>query len=166
MNAKDWEQKLLSDEGWKIAIPGMFKGKKIKQARELYAKAQPRGVTEPQLVYEDEADENTYWVYAFSTNAGGLTNQEIQTLRARVAQVPLGNIRHDVAPREGKFEKFEPDNEGFYASYRDVRSLADDLQGVFLYLDADIGDKGKLLSLIVYGYIDGELYFCPIKLKK
>jgi hypothetical protein len=30
MNAKDLEQKLLSDKGWKIAIPGMFKGKKTK----------------------------------------------------------------------------------------------------------------------------------------
>lgn len=80
-----------------------------------------------------------------------------------MAQAPLGNIRHDVAPREGRFEKFEPNNEGFYASYRDLRSLADDLQGVFLYLDADIGDNGKRLSLIVYGYIYGELYFLPDK---
>jgi hypothetical protein len=143
MDAKHLEQQLLTEAGWKSIIPGAFKGKQIKESMKIFSGSKIRGVTENVPVHEDRYEDNNYCVYAFSTKPGGLTQDDVDLLKERTANIDIGLLRYESASAPAGLTPFDPVDASFYSENREIRSLADDLDGIYIYPTAAFGKRAE-----------------------
>jgi hypothetical protein len=155
MNAREFEKKLESLDGFKAIFGGLFGGGKAKASFEIYRSAQKKGVYDIAVLRREKYDDNHYAIMAFSTK-GSIDKDALQIITERANEIPLGTIRYECL----SYTKLEP-YRGKHGSLADqnteITSIANDFADLFMFPISE-SESGLDCPFLIYANKDGQDY--------
>ena len=155
---------LESIDGFKKIFPkyffGLLGGGKATRSFEIYKSAEHKGVYENFVLRKDEHDDFHYVIAAFSTK-GTLDPATMEILRSKATEIDLGTIRYE-STSYSLLEPWRGEPGSIASEETAITSLAEGLDGVFIY--PAVGDAPADLDcpLIVHANKGGQDYIYPV----
>jgi hypothetical protein len=159
VNAKEFEKKLESLDGFKSIFGGLFGGGKAKASFEIYRSAQKRGVYDIAVLRREKYDDNHYAIMAFSTG-GGIDADSLRIITERANEVSLGTIRYECLSY-GKLEAYRGKPGSLADQNTEIVSIADDFADLFVFPIAE-SESDLDCPFIIYANKDGQDYIFPV----
>lgn len=160
MEAKQFEETLSTQDGFKAIFGGLLGGFRAKASFEIYSAAQKKGVYDIEVLRRKTYEGNHYAIMAFSPK-GRIDKETLQIITERANTVPLGTIRYECIGYS-KLEGYRGNgHESFAAENKEITSIADDWEDIFVFPVSD-SEKNLDCPFIIYANKDGKDYVFPV----
>jgi hypothetical protein len=159
MNAKQFEQTLLTLDGFKSIFSGLFGGGKAKASFEIYRSAPKKGVYDLAVLRREKYDDRHYAIMAFSTK-GSIDKDTLQIITERANEIPLSTLRYECISYS-KLESYRGGSDSLAGTNTEITSIAADREDLFVFPVSD-SEKELDCPFIIYANKDGKDYVFPV----
>ncbi|MDR2787327.1 MAG: hypothetical protein LBD06_03005 [Candidatus Accumulibacter sp.] len=163
MNAKEFEKKLESLDGFKAIFGGLFGGGKAKASFEIYRSAQKKGVYDVAVLRREKHEDNHYAIMAFSTQ-GSIDKDTLQVITERANDVSLGTIRYECLGY-AKLEPYRGQPGSLANKNTEITSIADGFADLFVFPISE-SESGLDCPFLIYANKDGQDHIFPVARKR
>jgi hypothetical protein len=163
VNAKEFEKKLETLDGFKSIFSGLFGGGKAKASFGIYSSAQKRGVYDLAVLRREKHEDNHYAIMAFSTG-GNIDAETLRIITERSNAVSLGTIRYECLSY-GKLSAYRGAPGSLADKNSEITSIANDLADLFVFPISE-SESDLDCPFIIYAKKDGRDYIFPVARKR